>query len=44
MTITGMLISIDALPSLLAACIVLLIGAALTRRVGLLARYSIPSG
>lgn len=43
MTITDTLISLDAVPSLLAACIVLLIGAALTRRVGFLARYSIPS-
>jgi ESS family glutamate:Na+ symporter len=43
MTITDTLISLDALPSLLAACVVLLIGAALTRRVGLLAHYSIPS-
>jgi ESS family glutamate:Na+ symporter len=43
MTITDTRISLDALPSLLAACIMLLLGIALTRRVGLLARYSIPS-
>jgi glutamate:Na+ symporter, ESS family len=43
MTITGALISFDAIPSLLAACVVLLIGNVLTRRVRLLARYSIPS-
>jgi glutamate:Na+ symporter, ESS family len=43
MTITDTLISLDALPSLLAACVVLLIGTALTERVDLLARYSIPS-
>src|SRR5271170_7176059 len=43
MTITDSLISLDALPSLLAACLVLLLGTALTQRVSLLARYSIPS-
>jgi len=43
MTITDTLISLDALPSLLAACLVLLLGTALCRHVGLLARYSIPS-
>ncbi len=43
MTISDTLISFDALPSLLAACVVLLIGTYLGNRVGLLARYSIPS-
>jgi glutamate:Na+ symporter, ESS family len=43
MTVTDSLISLDALPSVLAACVVLLIGTALSRRIGLLARYSIPS-
>jgi ESS family glutamate:Na+ symporter len=43
MTITDSLISLDALPSLLAACITLLIGTLLCQRVGFLARYSIPS-
>lgn len=43
MTISDSLISLDALPSLLAACLVLLLGTALSQRVGLLARYSIPS-
>jgi ESS family glutamate:Na+ symporter len=43
MTITDSLISLDALPSLLAACLVLLLGTALCQRVALLARYSIPS-
>jgi ESS family glutamate:Na+ symporter len=43
MSITDTLISLDALPSLLAACLVLLLGAWLGRRVSLLERYSIPS-
>jgi ESS family glutamate:Na+ symporter len=43
MTISDGLISFDALPSLLAACLVLLLGTVLTQRVALLARYSIPS-
>ena len=43
MTITDTLISLDALPSLLAARVVLLTGTALAQCVGLLARYSIPS-
>jgi len=43
MTITGTLISFDAITSLLAACVVLLIGNVLTCRVSLLTRYSIPS-
>ncbi|MFO1028843.1 MAG: sodium/glutamate symporter [Acetobacteraceae bacterium] len=43
MTITDLIISLDALPSLLAACIVLLLGTWLCQRVGFLARYSIPS-
>lgn len=43
MTIANGLLSLDALPSLLAACVVLLMGAALCRWIGPLARYSIPS-
>ena len=43
MTIADDLISLDALPSLLAACVVLLLGTLLSQRVSLLARYSIPS-
>jgi len=43
MTISNGLISFDALASLLAACLVLLLGTTLSRRVPLLARYSIPS-
>jgi len=43
MLITDSLISFDALSSLLAACLVLLLGNALCQRVGFLARYSIPS-
>ena len=43
MTISDSLISLDTLPSLLAACLVLLLGTILSKRVGLLARYSIPS-
>lgn len=43
MTVTGSLINLDALPSLLAACLVLLLGAAIGQRVAPLARYSIPS-
>ena len=43
MTITENLISLDALPSLLAACLVLLLGTWLGQRVALLERYSIPS-
>lgn len=43
MTISDSLISLDTLPSLLAACLVLLLGAVLCQRVALLARYSIPS-
>jgi ESS family glutamate:Na+ symporter len=37
------MISLDVLPSLLAACLVLLLGTVVTQRVALLARYSIPS-
>src|SRR5271166_5092856 len=43
MTISDNLISFDALPSLLAACVVLLLGTLLSQRIALLARYSIPS-
>jgi ESS family glutamate:Na+ symporter len=43
MIVTTHLISLDALPSLLAACLVLLLGTDLCRRVPSLARYSIPS-
>ena len=43
MTISDGLISIGALPSLLAACVVLLIGTFLSQRVAVLERYSIPS-
>src|SRR4051812_36438491 len=43
MTISDSLISLDALPSLLAACLVLLLGSLVSQRVALLARYSIPS-
>ena len=43
MTISDSLISLDALPSLLAACMVLLFGILVSQRVALLARYSIPS-
>ena len=43
MTILNNLISFDALPSLLAACLVLLLGTLLSQRIPLLARYSIPS-
>ena len=42
MTLRESLISLDALPSLLAACLVLLLGTLLCRRVAFLARYSIP--
>jgi ESS family glutamate:Na+ symporter len=43
MTMTDNLISLDTLASLLAACVVLLLGTLLSQRVALLARYSIPS-
>jgi ESS family glutamate:Na+ symporter len=43
MAISDALITLDALPSLLAACLVLLLGNLLAQRVTLLARYSIPS-
>jgi len=43
MTITESLVSLDALASLLAACLVLLLGNALCQRIGFLSRYSIPS-
>jgi glutamate:Na+ symporter, ESS family len=43
MTFSAALISLDALPSLLAACLVLLLGTVLCHRVSALARYSIPS-
>src|SRR5260221_1406498 len=43
MTISDSLISLDALPSLLAACLVLLLGTFVSQRIALLARYSIPS-
>ena len=43
MTISDGLISLAVLPSLLAACVVLLIGTFLCQRIGLLARYSIPA-
>jgi len=36
-------VALAALPSLLAACIALLIGSVLTDRVSLLARFSIPA-
>jgi ESS family glutamate:Na+ symporter len=36
-------IALGALPSLLAACLVLLLGQVLATRVGMLARYSVPS-
>jgi glutamate:Na+ symporter, ESS family len=42
MTFSDSLISLDVLPSLLAACVVLLLGTLLSQRVALLARYSIP--
>jgi hypothetical protein len=45
MTITDGLTSLDALPSVLAACVVLLLGTALCRRVALLAASAdSPSG
>src|SRR5208337_4491960 len=43
MTISDNLISLNALPSLLVACVVLLLGTLLSQRIALLARYSIPS-
>ena len=43
MTISDSLISLDTLSSLLAACLVLLLGTIVTRRVAALERYSIPS-
>ena len=43
MTITDSLVSLDTLPSLLAACLVLLLGTWLGQRIALLARYSIPA-
>lgn len=43
MTISDSLVSLAALPSLLAACLVLLLGTYLGQRIALLARYSIPS-
>ncbi len=43
MEITDSLISLGVLPSLLAACVVLLIGTAFAQRIGFLERYSIPS-
>lgn len=43
MTLSAGLISLDALYSLLAACLVLLLGTFVSRRVGILERYSIPS-
>ena len=43
MSIADGLISLEALPSLLLACLVLLLGTLLGQRVGMLARYSIPS-
>lgn len=43
MDITDTLISLDTLPSLLAACVVLLIGTYVGQRIGFLERYSIPS-
>ena len=43
MTVTGGLFSLDPLPSLLAACLVLLLGTFLSQRVARLARSSIPS-
>ncbi|MBV8617100.1 MAG: hypothetical protein JOY66_25445, partial [Acetobacteraceae bacterium] len=43
MTIADSLITLDTLPSLLAACLVLLLGTALGNRVAVLARYSVPS-
>lgn len=43
MTISASLISLDTLTSLLAACLVLLLGTIVSRRVAALERYSIPS-
>ena len=43
MTVTESLVTLEPLPSLLAACIVLLLGTALSQRIAFLARYSIPS-
>jgi ESS family glutamate:Na+ symporter len=43
MDITDSLISLTALPSLLAACVVLLVGTVVSQRIGFLERYSIPS-
>jgi ESS family glutamate:Na+ symporter len=43
MTISDSLIGLDVLPSLLAACLVLLLGTVLSQRVALLNRYCIPS-
>jgi ESS family glutamate:Na+ symporter len=43
MDITDSLISLATLPSLLAACLVLLLGTIVGQRVGFLDRYSIPS-
>ena len=42
MTFADSLISLDALPSPLAACLVLLLGDALSQRIPFLTRYSIP--
>src|SRR6516164_7377005 len=42
-SISDSLIGLDVLPSLLAACLVLLLGTIISQRVALLARYSIPS-
>jgi ESS family glutamate:Na+ symporter len=43
MSVTDSLISMAALPSLLAACLVLLLGTLVGQRVAVLARYSIPA-
>jgi ESS family glutamate:Na+ symporter len=43
MEITDSLISLATLPSLLAACVVLLIGTIVSQRVGFLEKYSIPA-
>jgi ESS family glutamate:Na+ symporter len=43
MTYADSLIGLDTLLSLLAACLVLLLGTIVSQRVALLARYSIPS-
>jgi ESS family glutamate:Na+ symporter len=43
MDITDSLISLTTLPSLLAACVVLLVGTIVSQRIGFLEKYSIPA-